>query len=183
MEKIFQKDEKGNIIPLFLNNINENDFKSFFGVIKELDILNCVKFLNDFIIEIKKSIELGQIIIDFNDLFQKKENGLIELIIEKYLFQEINENEKQSFENFFKYISSNFQLGKNIYDFIYRIIGKMFRVPVILECNYELVFEKCIDLLKIFYENNEVNKENHQDVYFYFNNNEVKIELIKENEY
>ena len=155
MEKIFQKDEKGNIIPLFLEDINENDFKAFFEVIKKLDILNCVKFLNDFIIIIKKSIELGQIIIDFNDLFQKRDNGIIELIIEKYLFQEINENEKQSFENFFKYISSNFQLGKNIYDFIYRIIGKMFRFPVILECNHEIIFEKCIDLLKIFYENFE----------------------------
>ena len=180
MEKIFQKDEKGNIIPLFLNNINENDFKSFFGVIKELDILNCIKFLNDFIIEIKKSIELGQIIIDFNDLFQKKENGLIELIIEKYLFQEINENEKQSFENFFKYISSNFQLGKNIYDFIYRIIGKMFRFPVILE-NREIIFEKCIDLLNILYENFEKNPEINHDVYFYLNNNEIKIELKENN--
>jgi len=182
METIFQKDEKGNIVPLFLENINENDFKAFFEVIQKLDILNCVKFLNDFIIIIKKSIELGQIIIDFNDLFQKRDNGIIELIIEKYLFQEIKEIEQTSFKNFFIFISNNFQLGKNIYDFIYRIIGKMFRVPVILECNYELVFEKCIDLLKIFYENNEVNKENHQDVYFYFNNNEVKIELIKENE-
>ena len=141
METIFQKDEKGNIVPLFLENINENDFKAFFEVIQKLDILNCVKFLNDFIIEIKKSIELGQIIIDFNDLFQKKENGLIELIIEKYLFQEINENEKQSFENFFKYISSNFQLGKNIYDFIYRIIGKMILFIGLLEkCFVFLLF-------------------------------------------
>ena len=58
METIFQKDEKGNIVPLFLENINENDFKAFFEVIQKLDILNCVKFLNDFIIIIKKSIEL-----------------------------------------------------------------------------------------------------------------------------
>ena len=50
METIFQKDEKGNIVPLFLENINENDFKAFFEVIQKLDILNCVKFLNDFII-------------------------------------------------------------------------------------------------------------------------------------
>ena len=121
MEKIFQKDEKGNIIPLFLEDINENYFKIFFEEIQKFDIINCVKFLNDFTIEINKSIELGQIIIDFNDLFQKKENGLIELIIEKYLFQEINENEQESFEKFFIFISYNFQLCKNIYDFIYCI--------------------------------------------------------------
>ena len=175
MEKIFQKDEKGNIIPLFLEDINENYFKIFFEEIQKFDIINCVKFLNDFTIEINKSIELGQIIIDFNDLFQKKENGLIELIIEKYLFQEINENEQESFEKFFIFISNNFQLGKNIYDFIYRIIGKMFRYPVILECNHEILFEKCINLLKIFYENVEINKEIHKDVYFYLNNKEIKV--------
>ena len=92
METIFQKDEKGNIVPLFLENINENDFKAFFEVIQKLDILNCVKFLNDFIIIIKKSIELGQIIIDFNDLFQKRDNGIIELIIEKYLLKKLNKH-------------------------------------------------------------------------------------------
>ena len=173
MEEIFQKDNNGNILPLFKENIEEKNFKFFFSEIKDLSIGNCINLIENLKEVLKKSFELGQIILDYNNIYNNNEKGLIQLIMEKYIFEEIKNEEKNIFDDFFIFISNHFQIEKKIYDFIYEIIGKMFRNPIIIKGDYKIIFDKCLDLLNIFYEKKEINSDIYKDNYFYLNNNEI----------
>ncbi len=49
----------------------------------------------------------------------------------------------------------------------------MFRNPIIIKGDYKIIFDKCLDLLNIFYEKKEINSDIYKDNYFYLNNNEI----------
>ena len=171
MELLFQKDEKGFVIPIFKNEINEKSFNTFFKTLEVLSLeenIITLKKLKDLIIE---SPEIGQIFLDLDDIYKKRDNGLIEILIEKYLSEEISEEEENFLENFFIFISNPFQIKKNIYDFIYKKIGFMIRSPSKIQFDKKIVFNKCINLLKIFYDKKNVNYEVFKDIFFYLNNN------------
>ena len=181
MELLFQKDEKGFVIPIFKNEINEKSFNTFFKTLEVLSLeenIITLKKLKDLIIE---SPEIGQIFLDLDDIYKKRDNGLIEILIEKYLSEEISEEEENFLENFFIFISNPFQIKKNIYDFIYKKIGFMIRSPSKIQFDKKIVFNKCINLLKIFYDKKNVNYEVFKDIFFYLNNNEINTNISKDN--
>ena len=181
MELLFQKDGKGFVIPIFKNEINEKSFNTFFKTLEVLSLeenIITLKKLKDLIIE---SPEIGQIFLDLDDIYKKRDNGLIEILIEKYLSEEISEEEENFLENFFIFISNPFQIKKNIYDFIYKKIGFMIRSPSKIQFDKKIVFNKCINLLKIFYDKKNVNYEVFKDIFFYLNNNEINTNISKDN--
>jgi hypothetical protein len=181
MELLFQKDGKGFVIPIFKNEINEKSFNTFFKTLEVLSLeenIITLKKLKDLIIE---SPEIGQIFLDLDDIYKKRDNGLIEILIEKYLSEEISKEEENFLENFFIFISNPFQIKKNIYDFIYKKIGFMIRSPSKIQFDKKIVFNKCINLLKIFYEKKNVNYEVFKDIFFYLNNNEINTNISKDN--
>ncbi len=182
MNEIYEKNEKGNKIPLINNNIKKENFISFFNELVKLNISECLPLLEELKDIIIKSPEIGQIILDFNEIYNSNEKGFIEILIEKYLFFECDSESKMKLENFFQFISNPFQINKNIYDFIYQIIGKMFCDPVILNYNHKLIFEDCLHLLKIFYNKIDIEYDKFTDNFFYLYDNEIKTNINKNNQ-
>ena len=181
MNELFEKDEKGNKIPLINKNINKENFISFFNKLVNLKISECISLLEELKNIIIKSPQIGQIILDFNEIYNSNEKGFIEILIEKYLFFELDSESKMKLEKFFQFISNPFQINKNIYDFIYQIIGKMFCDPVIINFNHKTIFEDCLNLLKIFYNKSDIEYDNFKDNFFYLYDNEIKTNINKDN--
>ena len=178
MENIFQKNQKDIIIPIFKSEINEKSFINFFDALKQLKKEELKEFLEKLKTLIEKSPVIGQIILDINDLFKLDENGLIEILIDKYLYEDSLLNEK--IEEFIEFISK-FQIGKNIYDYIYKKIGNILRPQLIIKENPKIIFKKCIDLLYLLYQQREIVYEVYKDNFFYLYNNEMNTNITKEN--
>jgi len=181
MEQIFEKNEKGFIIPLLRKDIYEKSFNNFFNLLKQIKIDECIKILINLKELILKCPEIGQILLDIKDIFNMQENGLIEVIMEKYIFEELSEKEETYFNEFFNFISNPFQIGKNIYDYIYRVIGLLFRNPSIIQIDYKKIFKKCIYLLNIFYQKEDISYDALKDNFFYLNNNEINTNISTDN--
>ena len=183
MDLIFEKDSNNTIIPIFKSKLNKSNFMNF---INNLRKLKSKEFINCLFEIIKKSEEIGQILLDIHEIY--KIDGIIEILIEKYIN---NDEDTISLNNFFIYISNNYEIGKHIYDSIYRIIGKLFRtslnplnkLDIIEKTEYEkrLIFEKCVDLLIIFYNKYDNYKKIMKDNYFYLYNNEIKTKITQDN--
>ena len=58
--------------------------------------------------------------------FYNIEKRLIQILIEKYLFTNLNNEEEIIMQDFFEYISNPFQIENETFNFIYKIIGKIF---------------------------------------------------------
>ena len=181
MEQIFEKDEKGFVIPLFRKDIYEKSFHYFFNVFKQIKIDECINLLINLKELILKCPEIGQILLDIKDIFNMKKNGFIEVIMEKYIFEELSEKEEKIFDEFFDFISNPFQIGKNIYDYIYRTIGLLFRNPPIIQIDNKKIYKKCIHLLYIFYNKKNISYDVLKDNFFYLNNNEINTNISPEN--
>ena len=74
----------------------------------------------------KENFEIVQILLNIHH-FYNIEKGLIQILIEKYLFTNLNNEEEIIMQDFFEYISNHFQIEKETFDFIYKIIWKMFK--------------------------------------------------------
>jgi len=179
MNNIFQENKNGNIIPIFKNDLKKDDFISFFSSINiPKKMKEIILFLKNII---KENPEIGQILLDINDIY-KLEKGLIEILIEEYILKQNDERINQLLYNFFVFISNPFQIRKNIYDYIYKIISKLFQnVKENINLNSE-IFIKSIDLLNIFYSKKE-NPEiiNFKDNFFYLFDNEIKTNINENN--
>ena len=58
--------------------------------------------------------------------FYNIEKRSIQILIEKYLFTNLNNEEEIIMQDFFEYISNPFQIENETFNFIYKIIGKIF---------------------------------------------------------
>ena len=181
MEHLFQKDEKGFIIPVFRDDINKKSFLKFLNIIKQLKKEDNIKLIKDFLILIKKTPELCQIILDINDLFKINEKEFLEQLIDLYCYENIKKDDKKFLENFFYFISNPFQIKKKIYDYIYRKIGNIFQIPLKTKENPKKILNKCVNLLSILYHNEEINYEFFKDNFFYLCNNELITNISNEN--
>ena len=181
MDIIFEKDKNNIIIPVFKNKLNEANFELFIAQIKNS---KTDEFITSLFNLIKNAQETTQILLDIKYIFKTK--GLIEVLIEKY----VHENQDHlKLKEFFIYISNNFQIGKDIYDSIYREIGKLFLTEISFS-NFQKtknkfhsekqIFEKCVDLLIIFYKKNIIENEFFHDNFFYLYDNEIKVSLNNE---
>ena len=181
MEQIFEKDIKGFIVPLFKKDIYQKSFNNFFNLFKQVEIDECINLLINLKELILKCPEIGQILLDIKDIYNMRENGLIETIMEKYLFEQLSEKQENVFNEFFNFISNPFQIGKNIYDYIYRIIGLLFRNPPIIQIDNKNIINKCIYLLNIFYQKKDISYNVFKDNFFYLNNNEINTNISIDN--
>ena len=181
MEHLFQKDEKGFIIPVFRDDLNEKSFLKFLNVIKQLKIDENIELIKEFLNILKKTPEICQIILDINDLFKINEKEFLELLIDLYSYQNIKKEDKQFLENFFYYISNPFQIKKKIYDYIYRKIGNIFQIPLLTQENPKKILKNCLNLLSILYHNEDINYEFLKDNYFYLCNNELITNISNDN--
>ena len=165
------------IIPVIKKNLGKNDIQNFIKYIQETENND---YINHLIKIIEDSPEIGQIILDIHYIY--KINGIIECLILKYIENDNNEG----LIDFFNFISKSFQINKNIYDFIYKQIGRLFKKPIeVLENNNDVniknknIFKKCLNLLEIFY-----NKENDnlkiKNNFFYLYNNQITTNIPKD---
>ena len=154
MDLIFKKDINNNIIPKLKLELKKSDIQNFIIYLKNNKTNEYINYLIEIM---KKSPEIGQILIDINDLY--KMNGIIECLIEKYIYES---DENNLLKNFFVFISKSFQIGKNIYDHIFKQIGKLIQKSLnsfINEnnINKKSILERCINLLMIFYDKKDDN--------------------------
>ena len=153
MDVIFKKDINNNIVPKLKSELKKSDIYKF---INFLNNNNSSEYINYLIEIMQKSPEIGQILIDFNDIY--KINGIIECLIEKYIYEKDDNN---LLKKFFIFISKSFQINKNIYDYIYKQIGKLIQKSFTFNnennINKKNIIERCINLLIIFYEKKDDN--------------------------
>jgi hypothetical protein len=129
------------IIPVIKKNLGKNDIQNFIKYIQETENN---EHINHLIKIIEDSPEIGQILLDIHYIY--KINGIIECLILKYIENDNNEG----LIDFFNFISRSFQINKNIYDFIYKQIGRLFKKPIgVLENNNDVNIKK----IKIFLKN------------------------------
>ena len=171
MEIIFQKDKYNNIIPRFKHNLEKTDIKNFIASLKKTQNQN-YNFINILIQIIQKSPEIGQILLDIHYIY--KIDRIIECLIEKYIYEK---DENNQLKELFIFISKSFQIGKHIYDYIYRIIEKLIQLNSFNNKNKINIFERCINLLIIFYEKYNDNQIINVDNFFFFNNNHIKTNI------
>ena len=184
METILEKDENNKLIPLIKNEETKKNFELMYENLKNKKINEIFLLTDEFQEIIKQSPEIIQMILDFNEIHKIKDEGIIEILIEKYLEETMNQTQKEKIEEFFKSISNPFQIGKNIYDFIYQKVGKIFHDPIILETEkWYQTYEKCIDLLTIFYSTNNKNNETFKEYFFYLCDNEFKFDIKEDNKF
>ena len=181
MEHIFQKDEKGFIKPVFREDLTDKSFLKFLNIVKQLNIEDNIVLIKDFLNILKKTPDICQMILDINDLFKINEKEFLELLIDLYCYENIKKDDKKFLENFFYFISNPFTIKKNIYDYIYRKIGNMFQIPLLIKENPKKLFKNCLNLLNIFYQNEEINYEFFKDNFFYLCNNELITNITTEN--
>ena len=183
MDKIFEKNSNNKLAPIFKTGLNQSNFMN---IINNLRKIKSKEFINCLFEIIKKSQEIGQILVDIHEIYEYE--GIIEILIEKYIYED---EDNLSLKKFLIYISNNYEIGKNIYDTIYRIIGKLFwsslsplnKLVSVEKTEYEnkLIFEKCVDLLIIFYNKNDNSNKIMKDNYFYLYNNEIKKNISDDN--
>ena len=177
MNIIFQENEKGIIIPLFKNSIQKKDVILFINFIYSSKITDIIPLLINII---KENFEIGQILLDIHNLYNI-EKGLLNILIEKFILKKNDDKENKLLYDFFEFISNPFQIEKNIYNCIYRIIGKIFPdFKENVEKNMEIM-SKCIDLLNIFYNKKLNTNFEIYDNFFYLYDNEIKTNIKKEN--
>ena len=175
MNNIFQVNKNGKIIPIFKNNISKEDFTSFIISINSSKMKEIILSLKKII---KDNYEIRQILLDINDIYYI-EKGFIEVLIEQYILKQNDDKINQLLYNYFVFISNLFfQIRKSIYDFIYKIISKIFQdFKQNVNLNFE-IFNKSIDLLNIFYIKKEYPEIlNFQDNFFYLFDNEIKTNI------
>ena len=138
MDLIFEKNLNDNINPIIRENLKEIDIVNFIQYIKDTKNKEFINYLKRII---ENSPEIGQILLDIHDIY--KIDGIIECLILKYIESDDNEG----LIEFFNFISKSFQINKNIYDYIYKQIGKLFKKPIgVLENNNDkknkIIFKK-----------------------------------------
>ncbi len=183
MDKISEKNSNNKFAPIFKTGLNQSNFMN---IINNLRKIKSKEFINCLFEIIKKSQEIGQILVDIHEIYEYE--GIIEILIEKYIYED---EDNLSLKKFLIYISNNYEIGKNIYDTIYRIIGKLFwsslsplnKLVSVEKTEYEnkLIFEKCVDLLIIFYNKNDNSNKIMKDNYFYLYNNEIEKNISDDN--
>lgn len=113
MDILFEKNFNKIIIKLLNSNLTILDIQQFVINIKENSEL-----INSLIETMKKLPEIGQLLLDIHIIY--KIDGIIEYLIEIYMNEE-----DTMLKKFFIFISQSFQIGKHIYDFIFKKIGKL----------------------------------------------------------
>ena len=178
LDNIFEKDDnnKSEYLPKFkeCKNIieNINQFILYFKIVSNSEE-NKIKLIKIFTKIIQNSPELGYYFINKNLL--NLNDSLLEILIDNYL-QTKNKNYIETLEKFFADLLSIHTINKPIYDYIYKIISKQYKI---FDSN---LFIKQIDLLNIFYGKNAIKYSNTflPKNYFYFKNNNHFINLLEQ---
>ena len=178
LDNIFEKDNnnKNEYLPKFkeCKNIieNINQFILYFKIVSNSEE-NKIKLIKIFTKIIQNSPELGYYFINKNLL--NLNDSLLEILIDNYL-QTKNKNYIETLEKFFADLLSTNTINKPIYDYIYKIISKQYKI---FDSN---LFSKQIDLLNIFYGKNAIKYSNTflPKNYFYFKNNNHLINLLEQ---
>ena len=108
MDKIFEKNSNNKLAPIFKTGLNQSNF---INIINNLRKIKSKEFINCLFEIIKKSQEIGQILVDIHEIYEYE--GIIEILIEKYIYED---EDNLSLKKFLIYISNNYEIGKNIYD-------------------------------------------------------------------
>ena len=173
MDILFEKNFNKIIIKLLNSNLTILDIQQFVINIKENSEL-----INSLIETMKKLPEIGQLLLDIHIIY--KIDGIIEYLIEIYMNEE-----DTMLKKFFIFISQSFQIGKHIYDFIFKKIGKLNIKNINEDQKIEFpnekeikLFERGIDLLMIFYKQYDNSQFLIKESFLYLNNNKIKIKDI-----
>lgn len=173
MDILFEKNFNKIIIKLLNSNLTILDIQQFVINIKENSEL-----INSLIETMKKLPEIGQLLLDIHIIY--KIDGIIEYLIEIYMNEE-----DTMLKKFFIFISQSFQIGKHIYDFIFKKIGKLNIKNINEDQKIEFpnekeikLFERGIDLLMIFYKQYDNSQFLVKESFLYLNNNKIKIKDI-----
>ena len=173
MDILFEKNFNKIILKLLNSNLTILDIQQFVINIKENSEL-----INSLIETMKKLPEIGQLLLDIHIIY--KIDGIIEYLIEIYMNEE-----DTMLKKFFIFISQSFQIGKHIYDFIFKKIGKLNIKNINEDQKIEFpnekelqLFERGIDLLMIFYKQYDNSQFLVKESFLYLNNNKIKIKDI-----
>ena len=91
METILEKDENNKLIPLIKNEETKKNFELMYENLKNKKINEIFLLTDEFQEIIKQSPEIIQMILDFNEIHKIKDEGIIEILIEKYLEETMNQ--------------------------------------------------------------------------------------------
>ena len=173
MDILFEKNFNKIIIKLLNSNLTILDIQQFVINIKKNSEL-----INSLIETMKKLPEISQLLLDIHIIY--KIDGIIEYLIEIYMNEE-----DTMLKKFFIFISQSFQIGKHIYDFIFKKIGKLNIKNINEDQKIEFpnekeikLFERGIDLLMIFYKQYDNSQFLVKESFLYLNNNKIKIKDI-----